>query len=313
MEKKTEQLNKYWAERKERELSKISAKTEKEIHKQLIKYYRSMFKRVVLDFEAVYDKIVAKKSEGKEILASDLYSLDRYWQLQGQLKLLCEELGEKEIALLSQKFEEQWNSVYEAAALPSDVAFSTLSTSNAHTAIQTIWAADGKSWSSRVWTHTEELAATLNEQLIHVVTTGRSSRDLKRLLQERFNVTYSRANTLVRTEIARIQTESAAKRYMDAGLEEYEILGREEDSCKKNGGHGIDCHKMHGKRFKYSEMKIGTNCPPFHPNCRCSIVPVTKSSILTRRLEEVKREEAQKRAEEAQKKENQKLAKEMKG
>ena len=179
--------------------------------------------------------------------------------------------------------------------------------------INNIWAADGKNFSQRIWKNTEELAATLNEQLVHVVVTGKSPRDLRRLLQERFDVSRSRANMLIRTETARIQTESAAKRYKDAGLEEYIIRGREHDSCKKNkNSKGVDCHKLNGQRFKYSEMKIGVNCPPFHPNCKCRIEPVMQSSILQRRMEEVRKEEAQKRAEKRERQEAQKTAQAMK-
>ena len=75
----------------------------------------------------------------------------------------------------------------------------------------------------------------------------------------------------MRTEIAHIQTVAAAQRYKDYGIAEYEILGNDDDSC---GNHGIDCHKLDGKRFKYSEMITGVNAPPFHPNCKCSIIPV---------------------------------------
>lgn len=311
-------LNQYWVERQERELNRISNKTQKEINKQLVKYYSSAMKQVIEDFEAVYDKLLATAEEGRTITVADLYSLDRYWQLQAELKRLCEQLGEKEIALLSERFEKQWEDVYQAAALPSGAEFSTVSTSNAQQAIQSIWCADGKSWSSRIWKNKEHLAATLNEHLIHVVATGRSPRELKKMLmnyvKDDVQSAYSRVNMLVRTEVARIQTESAAKRYKDAGLEEYIIRGREHDSCKKNkNSKGIDCHEMDGKKFKFSEKQIGVNCPPFHPNCKCRIEPVPKSDILQRRLEEVRKEEAIKREEKRQKKEQQGLEKQIKG
>lgn len=314
MKSKNNELNQYWVDRQERELNKISTKTQKDIDRQLNKYYTSAMKKVMSDFEAVYDKLLSTIEDGRAVTVADLYKLDKYWQSQAQLRALCEELGNKEIALLSKQFEKQWEDVYKASALPSDIAFSTVSTANAHTAIQTIWAADGKTWSSRVWKHTEQLAATLNEQLIHVVATGRSSKDLKNLLQERFNVSYGQANTLVRTEVSRIQTESAAKRYKDAGLEEYMILGREHDSCKKyKNSKGVDCHKLNGKKFRYDEAKIGINMPPFHPNCKCRIAPVVKSTILQRRLEEVRKEEALKREEKRKEKETRELTKGMKG
>ena len=138
--------------------------------------------------------------------------------------------------------------------------------------INTSWLPDGKNFSDRVWDNTAKLTETLNEQLVHCVITGKKTTELKKLLQERFNVSYNQANTLVRTEIAHIQTQAAAQRYKDYGLEYYEFLGREGDSC----GHEPDCHDLNGKKFLLTEMKVGENAPPIHPNCRCCIIPVVK-------------------------------------
>ena len=124
---------------------------------------------------------------------------------------------------------------------------------------------------NRIWTNNNRLLETLNEQLIHCVASGKKTTELKNLLQERFGVSYSTANRLVRTELAQIQTQAAKQRYVDYGLKEYEILGNDDDSC---GNHSVDCHEMNGKRFYYADMVIGKNAPPFHPNCKCCIVPV---------------------------------------
>lgn len=287
----------YWAERQENELNKISTKTESEINKQLDKYYSSVMRKVFEDFEATYNKLITTIGSGNPITVADLYKLDRYWKLQARLKQLCEQLGNKEVELLSKKFEEQWDEVYKKSALPSDEAFIVPSESNAKQMINSVWCADGKTWSQRVWGNVSLLQETLNEQLIHVVVTGRSTRDLRKLLQERFDVSRSQANMLINTEVNHIQTASAAKRYEDAGLKQYMILGREEGSCirGKKGGK-VDCHKMDGKIFDYTDMKVGTNAPPFHPNCRCRIKPVIDDEFLRKRSEEVRKQEQEKRA-----------------
>lgn len=289
---------KYWAERKEREQELITQKTQAEINAQLNKYYKSCMRQVIDDFEATYNKLIATVGAGNPPTVADLYKLDRFYQMQARLKELCQELGDKEVALLSKAFEQQWQAIYESAALVSDDAFTQVSTSSAEQMTKSVWATDGKSFSDRIWSNTDELIATLNEQLIHTIVTGRSEKDLRKSLMQRFGVSRSRANTLIRTETARIQTESAAQRYQDDGLEEYTIRGREEkDRC---GKHGIDCRKMDGKSFLYSEMKIGVNAPPFHPNCRCRIVPKVKSELLRRRQEEVAKQEREKRAQKAE-------------
>lgn len=247
---------------------RISDKSIEEIDKQLKKYYSSSMKRVINDFEATYDKLLATIEKGKEPTPADLYNLDKYWKMQAQLRKELQKLGDKEMVLLSKKFEQSWFDVYNSVALKSETPYSTISKETVQEMINSVWCADGKTWSQRVWDNTERLAETLNEKLIECVVTGKKSTELKNILQDRFNVSYSRAEALVRTEIAHIQVQAASKRYEDYGLDYYEILGREEHEI------GCDCKKMHGKKFKLSEMRIGVNAPPFHPNCRCDIMPV---------------------------------------
>ena len=285
----------YWANRQENELNKVSSLTEKTINSQLDKYYFSLMKQVMADFEATYDKIMSV-GVGNPVTVADLYRLHKYWQTQARLKELCEKLGNKEVELLSKNFEKQWDEIYQKAALPSDEAFVIPSESNAKQMINTIWCADGKTWSQRVWGNLQLLQETLNEQLIHIVVTGRTTRDLRIALMERFNVSRKQANMLIRTEIDHIQTASAAKRYQDSGLTRYQILGREEGSCTRGRKGSIDCHEMDGKIFTYAEMKVGTNAPPFHPNCRCRIKPVIDDDFVRQRQEENRKKEQEKRA-----------------
>ena len=263
----------YWLDRIQKNQEKISDKTVKQIQKQLQKYYIRASKRVIEDFEATYYKLLATIEDGKEPTPADLYKLEKYWELQGQIKKELQDLGDKEIKLLSAAFETNFFEVYYSLDLPNVKAFKTLDKKAAAQLINEIWCADGKNWSQRIWDNTERLAETLNEELIHIVATGKKPTQLKNKLQERFGVSYSRANTLVRTEVAHIQTQAAKQRYQDYGLEKYEILGNEDDSC---GNHSIDCHKMHGKVFYYNEMVPGKNAPPFHPNCKCAIIPVVE-------------------------------------
>ena len=261
----------YWAQRQAKIQDKISVKTIKEINKQFQEYYGRAAVKIIAEFENVYNKLLASQEEGRELSPADLYKLDKYWQAQAQLRKELQKLGEREIATLTKVFEVHFFEIYYSFAIPGKAAFNTIDTQGAQQIINEIWCADGKQWSQRVWDNTNHLAATLNEEFIHIVSTGKKTTDLKNKLQERFNVSYSRANTLVRTEVAHIQTQAAKQRYVDYGLEFYEILGNDDDSC---GNQGVDCHKLDGEKFRYSEMRTGVNAPPFHPNCRCAIVPV---------------------------------------
>lgn len=260
--------NNYWLNRMLKTQKAIVDKTIKDIEKQLIKYYIKTMENVIYDFEATYDKLLSKMEDDNEPTPADLYKLDRYWKMQAQLKNELEKLGEKQITLLSKEFEKEWEEIYKVTVLPSDKAFSTISTSNAKSMINNVWLADGKSFSQRVWNNTERLAKTLNDELIDCVVTGKKTTELSKKLQRRFEVSAYRANTLVRTETAHIQTQASAQRYKDYGLTKYKFLAdTDERTC------GI-CESLDGKEFYYSEMQVGVNCPPMHPNDRCTIIPV---------------------------------------
>lgn len=264
----------YWQDRIAESNKRKADKTIEDIDVQLQRYYRQSMRRIIADFEATYDKLLATIEEGREPTPADLYKLDKYWQMQGQLKQELQKLGDKQAALLSKEFENEWNSVYNSIALPSQDAFSTISSGAAHSAINTVWLADGKTFSQRIWSNTEKLMETLNDNLTHCVITGKSTTELTKLLQDRFDVSYRQAKTLVKTEAAHIQVQAAAQRYQDYGLTEYEFLGRDEHDI------GCNCKKLNGKVFKYSEAKVGVNMPPLHPNCRCDIIPVINNETI---------------------------------
>ena len=259
-------MGNYWQERIAKSQATLTNRHIKVTEAQLARYYKRTMHQVISDFEATYDKLLTTIADGRAPTPADLYKLDKYWQLQGQLKQELEKLGYREAALLSKQFTEQYLDIYSSMAMPSSAAYTTLDTEAARQMINQIWCADGKSWSARVWSNTEMLAETLNNELIQCVVAGRAPADLKKMLQERFNVSYSRASSLVRTEMAHIQTQAAKQRYEDYGIQEIEILADEDERrCEI-------CGKLHEKRYP-----IGAAVPiPAHPNCRCCIVPVVE-------------------------------------
>lgn len=254
----------YWEERIAASQDIRAEKAEKEIAKQLRRYYRRSMKKIIEDYEHTYNHLLHTIEKGKEPTPADLYKLDTYWQLQSQLKTELQKLGDKSAATLSRSFMKHYIDTYNSLALPAGRAFSTLSTEAAKQAINSIWCVDGKSWSQRVWNNTSMLMEALNDSLIDCVVAGRKTTELKQLLQDEFNVSYNRADTLVRTEIAHIQTQAAQQRYKDYGIEEVEVLvGKDERTCRI-------CAKHTGERYP-----INSTMPvPFHPRCRCCMVPV---------------------------------------
>lgn len=254
----------YWQERMANAQNAISAKTAKQIEKQLRKYYAAAAKRTIEDFESTYNKLLAQKADSKDITPADLYRLDKYWEAQRQLRQQLQKLGEKKISLLTKYFELNFFDIYNSIAIPGLKAFNTIDDKIVNQLINSVWVADGRNFSQRVWNNIDRLVETLNEQLVYTVVTGKKTTELKNLLQERFNVSYRRADTLVRTELAHIQTEAAKKRYEDYGIQYIEVLVDADDrTCD-------ECKALIGKKFP-----IHAAPPlPIHPNDRCAIIPV---------------------------------------
>lgn len=254
----------YWQKRLIEAQNNLTNKNIKQINKQLTAYYRQATRRVLADFEATYDKLLAQQIDGKEVTPADLYKLDKYWQLQGQMRQELRLLGERQVAALTKAFEVQFFDIYYSIALEGASSFATLDTAAVHQMINAIWVADGKSWSERIWQNTELLAATLNEEMISCVATGKKTTQLKQILQSRFDVSYSNADMLVRTEMAHIQTQAAQKRYQDYGIQEVEVfVDEDERTCPVCAKHEGEKHPIN------AQMPV-----PFHPRCRCCMLPV---------------------------------------
>lgn len=260
----------YWQKRLIRAQQAITSKNIKQTQKQLRKYYSNTMRKVIDDFEATYEKLLRTVGEGNKPTPADLYKLDKYWQMQGQMKRELQKLGDKEAKKLSEVFETHFFEIYYSIDIPDNKPYNTIDRAGALQLINQIWCADGKSFSQRIWDNVNNLIDTLNENLIHCVVSGKKTTELKKLLQERFNVSYNRADAIVRTEMANIQTQAAKQRYEDYGLKQYRFLAdADERTCSV-------CGKMDGKKYYYSEMQVGVNAPPMHPRDRCCIIPVVE-------------------------------------
>lgn len=257
-------MSDYWIKRIQENQTKIEDKTYSEINAQLQKYYVRASERVISNFGVTYNKIQRKIEEGGNPTPADLYKLDRYWQAQVQMQKELEGLGNKEIKKLGSAFKRHYYDIYNSIVLPGKPIFTQVNTDVVDQVINGIWVADSKQWSQRVWDNTNRLAQTLNDELIHIVATGQKRDKLEQALMERFDVSYHRAQTLVRTEVAHIQTEAARQRYKDYGIEYVTVLTADDDHvCPL-------CKELDGKKFKINQMPF----LPVHPNERCTLLPV---------------------------------------
>ena len=122
-------------------------------------------------------------------------------------------------------------------------------------------------FSERIWVNQEQLKNSLSSVLSNALIQGKNPREFIPLIRKKFNVSRCNAERLLRTEIARVQTQAQAESYEANGIDEYEYVACGlKDVCPL-------CKEVDGKVFKLKDMEIGENAPPMHPNCHCSTAP----------------------------------------
>lgn len=116
-------------------------------------------------------------------------------------------------------------------------------------------------FSERIWVNQDQLKNSLSSVLSNALIQGKNPREFIPQIRKKFDVSRCNAERLLRTEIARVQTQAQAESYEANGIDEYEYIACSlKDVCPL-------CKEMDGKVFKLKDMEIGENAPPLHPNC----------------------------------------------
>ncbi len=118
-------------------------------------------------------------------------------------------------------------------------------------------------YSDRIWMYQDMIKNELSSLLQTGLIQGQNPRRLATHLRKRFGVSQSNAERLMITELARVQTEAQKQSFERSGFEEYTFLALG-DACPI-------CKALDEKHFKVAKMMPGTNAPPMHPRCRCSV------------------------------------------
>ena len=119
-------------------------------------------------------------------------------------------------------------------------------------------------FSERIWMHQDLLRAELDKLLQTGLIQGRNPRELARMLRGTFDASIFNSERLLRTELARVQTEAQRRSYIENGFDQYTYI-----TCG-DGKVCSECKPRNGKHFNVDKMTPGDNAPPMHPLCRCS-------------------------------------------
>ncbi len=120
-------------------------------------------------------------------------------------------------------------------------------------------------YSDRIWMYQGMLKAELEGLLASGLIRGQNPKKLAKHLEKRFGVSAYNAERLMVTELARVQTEAQKQSFVRNGFVEYEYI-----ACSNSDACSV-CRALDGKHFKIEDMMPGTNAPPMHPRCHCSV------------------------------------------
>ena len=99
---------------------------------------------------------------------------------------------------------------------------------------------------------------------------------IKKQLNQILSISFYNARRITTTELSRLYNTSTLEKYKEAGVEEYQILAeRDSRTCE-------ECLKLDGKKFPITDL---FDRPPFHPNCRCTILGVINNAVYEQREE----------------------------
>ena len=125
-------------------------------------------------------------------------------------------------------------------------------------------------FSEAIWQYQDQMRSEIGELLRSGLIRGKNPRALAKDLNKMFYGNNPKkdggflycSERLMRTELARVQTEAQKQSFERNGFTEYEFIS--------NVGCCDICSGLNGKHFKVIDMMPGKNAPPMHPHCRCS-------------------------------------------
>ena len=127
---------------------------------------------------------------------------------------------------------------------------------------------DGKTYSSRIWKNKNNVAKTIKKEINDFLNGKTDINTISKNIKYRFDVNYNVSNRLVRTEIAKVQTQAN------------EVWAKEHNIKKQlfcatlDGKTSKICQSLDGKIYNFDDKN--KKIPPLHPNCRSCLIDMVE-------------------------------------
>ena len=259
----------------------------REAQKQVQKTLRDLFERddgsvaplksamTQAEAEAIYGKGNIIMQDGRPWLVSEKGKrlITRQSTLHDRLSTIIEQLQKQQKTGLQATLRKSYMDSYyrtvfnmqRQAGFAFD--FVQLDEKAVQRAILTPWYR-GKNFSSRIWADKRKLAASLERRITQGIISGQDMDVMSGLVAHDMDVNYSAAQRLVRTEVNHVYNDAAAGSYAEAGCERYRFVATLDSKTSDI------CRKLDGQIFRLEDRQPGVNCPPMHPWCRSTTIPI---------------------------------------
>jgi len=263
--------NEYWSKRVLKQSEMIYDKTLGQMQQQLAVYYKQALQDVQADISTLWDTMLEESLTG-EIKANDLYRFNRYYDLQAKINSKLKSLGNNEVDINNKNYTKMYNKIGEVinGNIPEQYinqAYVILPDDRVKQVLDSIWCADGKNWSTRIWDNKTLLQQHIEKGLLDSVSRGVPKDKVVEQLMKDFNVGFSMADRIARTELAHVQNTASSDNYKQAGIQRVKtIVAHDERLC--------DICSAHDKEIHNIDDAVDGVAYLFHAQCRCAIIGI---------------------------------------
>lgn len=122
----------------------------------------------------------------------------------------------------------------------------------------------GANFSERLWSNVDGVTREVRKQLTWGLITGKSERRMADEIANKYAVGSFESRRLVRTESCHLSNEMQFKAYEECGADRYQYVATLDSRTDE------ECGALDRQVFYVKDKRVGVNCPPMHPFCRCT-------------------------------------------
>jgi len=258
-------------------IKSIYNRANRNIQEELESVYRNYSKETGIDVQTLKELLSKKatqrtfdelKKQGLDDYVRHNYKsrISRLEQIQAQIyakakEVYTEEELEQTMCYVGVVNDDYYRTIYDVQyGLGYDFSFNKIDENMMNSVLSERWS--GRNYSQRIWKNTNILADSVSEIIGGALLSGQSIEKTARLIRDRFDVAKYYATRLVRTETNYFHNMADAMAYEEMGIDKYVYVATLDNRTSEM------CQEQDGKIYKYSEMEVGVNFPPLHPNCR---------------------------------------------